>query len=68
MRHIRYGYSCVIVFWDPTCQATDEWVERMGVRNLERGADQPFYHVLVDDGSYRYAAEGQWASNFFLRL
>ena len=27
---------------------TDEWIERMGVDQLENGREQPFYHVLVD--------------------
>lgn len=58
MRHIRYNYTCVIAFWDSRCKASEEWMERMGIRNLTRGMDQPFYHVLVDDGSTRYAAEG----------
>ena len=29
----------------------------MGVDRLPRKADQPFYNVLVDDGSIRYAAD-----------
>ena len=59
MLHKIYGYTCVIVFWDPTCQATEEWIQRMGVHSLKRGKNQPFYHVLVEDGSCRYAAEGK---------
>ena len=62
MRHVRLNYSCVIAFWDPRCQASDEWMERMGIRDLSRGVDQAFYHVLVNDGSTRYAAEGKKAS------
>ena len=30
----------------------------MGVYNLTNGADQPFYNVLADDGSCRYASQG----------
>ena len=29
----------------------------MGVHNLPRREKQPFYNVLVDDGSIRYAAD-----------
>lgn len=68
MRHKKYDYSCVIIFWDSTCQATEEWIQRMGVRTLVRGENQPFYHVLVDDGSYRYAAEGKFENIVSLRF
>eukprot|EP00127_Corallochytrium_limacisporum_P004732 Clim_evm86s172 gene=Clim_evmTU86s172 len=57
MKHRRYNYKCVIRSWDPGCQQSNEWIFRMGVRSLERGTEQPFYHVLVEDGSMRYAAE-----------
>ena len=30
----------------------------MGVDRLPNGRNQPFYNVLVEDGSNRYAAEG----------
>lgn len=29
----------------------------MGVFNLPKGENQPFYNVMVEDGSVRYAAE-----------
>ena len=58
MKHAVYDYNCVIIDWDPKCIASDEWIERMRVHELLRGPNQPFYHVLVDDGTNRYAAEG----------
>lgn len=58
MKHAIYDYNCVIVDWDAKCLASDEWIGRMRVHELPRGANQPFYHVLVDDGTHRYAAEG----------
>ena len=30
----------------------------MGVNQLPNGPDQPFYNVLVNDGTNRYAAQG----------
>ena len=36
------------------------WIQQMGVRRLSRGPSQPFYNVLGDDGSCRYAAQGKW--------
>ena len=31
----------------------------MGVENLPKKGHQPFYNVLVEDGSTRYAAQGK---------
>ncbi len=36
----------------------EDWRNQMGIYNLSDGAEQPFYNVLADDGSSRYAAEG----------
>ena len=33
------------------------WIVHMGVHKLVRAQHQPFYKVLVEDGSERYAAE-----------
>ena len=33
------------------------WIVHMGVHRLARADRQPFYKVLVEDGSERYAAE-----------
>lgn len=58
MKHRQYNYRCVIYGHDPQCLETKEWISQMGVDNLSMKADQPFYHVLADDGSFRYAAQG----------
>ena len=57
MRHKRYNYKCVIYGWDPTCQQSEEWKQRMGVYTLPKQDTQPFYSVLASDGSERYAAQ-----------
>ncbi|XP_043924225.1 F-box only protein 21 isoform X2 [Protopterus annectens] len=57
MRHKSYAYNCVIFGWDPTCKMSLEWIRNMGVHNLPHGPHQPFYNVLVEDGSSRYAAQ-----------
>ncbi|XP_051888159.1 F-box only protein 21 isoform X3 [Pristis pectinata] len=57
MKHKRYGYDCVIYGWDPKCMMGLDWMRTMGVHNLPHGPDQPFYNVLVQDGSCRYAAQ-----------
>ena len=46
--HIRYGYRGVIYSWDSTCKSDPQWISQMGVNTLPRGANQPFYNVLVD--------------------
>ena len=48
----------MIYGWDLTCKMNDLWIARMGVDRLPNGRNQPFYNVLVEDGSNRYAAEG----------
>lgn len=55
----RYGYNCVIYGWDPTCMMGHEWIRNMNVHSLPHGHHQPFYNVLVEDGSCRYAAQGK---------
>ncbi|XP_045606616.1 F-box only protein 21 [Procambarus clarkii] len=57
MQHKRYNYTCVIFGWDKECKMPPEWVHRMGVHNLQYKTKQPFYNVLVYDGSHRYAAQ-----------
>ncbi|XP_013421720.1 F-box only protein 21 [Lingula anatina] len=57
MKHKKYHYTCVIYGWDNKCEATFEWMNQMGVHKLPLGPDQPFYNVLVEDGSNRYAAQ-----------
>lgn len=55
---IRSGYNCVIYGWDPKCTMSQEWITTMWVHQLPNGANQPFYNVLVQDGTCRYAAQG----------
>ncbi|XP_060594764.1 F-box only protein 21-like isoform X2 [Ruditapes philippinarum] len=57
MKHRRYDYDCVIYGWDAKCEATHEWIIQMGVDRLPHKDKQPFYNVLVSDGTNRYAAE-----------
>ncbi|XP_064612158.1 F-box only protein 21-like [Liolophura sinensis] len=57
MKHKRYHYMCLIYGWDPVCKASPEWILQMGVNNLPKKDTQPFYNVLVQDGSNRYAAQ-----------
>lgn len=56
-KHKKYNYNCVIYGWDPVCTATQSWIYQMGVHKLPRKDKQPFYNVLVEDGSNRYAAD-----------
>ena len=56
---VRYHYGCVIYGWDPVCKMDEGWIEQMGVDTLPDGRHQPFYNVLGDDGSTRYAAQGR---------
>lgn len=62
---IRYGYNCVIYGWDPACMMGHEWIRNMNVHSLPHGPHQPFYNVLVEDGSCRYAAQGEQESPQF---
>lgn len=57
MRHKKYHYQCVIYGWDGKCAANRDWIYQMGVHNLNHEDRQPFYNVLVEDGSNRYAAQ-----------
>uniref|UniRef100_A0A8C4R6X9 F-box protein 21 n=1 Tax=Eptatretus burgeri TaxID=7764 RepID=A0A8C4R6X9_EPTBU len=59
MKHkrVEYDYMCVISGWDVHCEMGQEWQRTMGVDRLPGGAAQPFYNVLVEDSSCRYAAQ-----------
>nr|CAD7452563.1 unnamed protein product [Timema tahoe] len=57
MRHQHLNYTCVIYGWDPLCSASDQWMLQMGVDQLALKGNQPFYNVLVADGTSRYAAQ-----------
>eukprot|EP00731_Ephydatia_muelleri_P022921 Em0015g504a len=55
--NVRYNYRCVIYGWDECCEMDESWMARMRVNQLQMGRRQPFYHVLVEDGTTRYAAQ-----------
>ncbi|KAG5867912.1 hypothetical protein JTB14_024748 [Gonioctena quinquepunctata] len=57
MRHLTLNYKCVIYDWDPVCLAAAEWQAQNNVNKLQLKDDQPFYNVLVEDGSHRYVAQ-----------
>ncbi|XP_065678671.1 F-box only protein 21 isoform X2 [Hydra vulgaris] len=57
MRHLRYNYICVIYGWDNECIMNEEWKMQMGIYNLKHKDKQPYYNVLVDDGSTHYVAQ-----------
>ncbi|KAM9330908.1 F-box only protein 21 [Gastrophryne carolinensis] len=57
MRHKRYDYSCVIFGWDSLCTMPPDWIQNMDAHHLCQGANQPFYSVLVDDGTCSYVAQ-----------
>ncbi|KAK8243464.1 hypothetical protein HDK90DRAFT_545473 [Phyllosticta capitalensis] len=56
-RHLRYGYYGVIIGWDSTCSAGEEWVVSMNVDGLPNGRNQAFYNVLCEDSTLRYVAQ-----------
>ena len=56
----RYNYGCVIYGWDPVCKMDELWIQQMGVDRSPNGRNQPFYNVLGNDSSTRYAAHGMF--------
>ena len=55
VRHRRYGYRGVVVDFDLTCQASDEWYQS---NQTQPKRNQPWYHVLVDQsGATTYPAQ-----------
>jgi len=55
VRHRRYGYRGVVVDFDLSCQAPDEWYL---ANQTQPDRAQPWYHVLVHgSASATYAAE-----------
>jgi heat shock protein HspQ len=45
IQHLKYAYRGVIVEFDSTCQATDDWYQS---NQTQPDRNQPWYHVLVD--------------------
>ena len=53
--HRRYGYRGVVVAFDVTCEAEDDWYL---TNQTQPSRDQPWYHVLVHDSEQiTYAAQ-----------
>ncbi|XP_055940602.1 F-box only protein 21-like [Argiope bruennichi] len=67
MKHKKYKYRCVIYGWDVTCAAGKDWITSMGVYELKYKDQQPFYLVLVDDGTNRYAAQENLECDYELK-
>ncbi|KAJ8516118.1 hypothetical protein ONZ45_g6537 [Pleurotus djamor] len=44
--HKHHDYTACIVGWDPTCTASQQWIDRNGVSQLSRGKNQPFYRSI----------------------
>ncbi|KAF0306006.1 F-box only protein 21 [Amphibalanus amphitrite] len=59
VRHRRYHYHAVVAGWTERCDATEGWIEQMGVDRLPLGRHQPFFNVLAEDRTTRYAADGR---------
>lgn len=56
IHHRKFGYRGVIVDVDPVFQGSEAWYELVARSRPPR--DQPWYHVLVHDGSHStYVAE-----------
>ncbi|KAF7793363.1 hypothetical protein EIP86_004475 [Pleurotus ostreatoroseus] len=58
-KHATHGYIGCIYGWHfkPICTQNEEWIQEMQVDSLTYGREQPFYHVLADDGQPRYVAQ-----------
>ena len=53
--HRRYGYRGVVVAFDNTCEAEDDWYL---ANQTQPSRDQPWYHVLVHESEQiTYAAQ-----------
>lgn len=60
VRHRRYDYRGVVVDFDMSCGASDEWYHR---NRSQPDRDQPWYHVLVDGSDViTYAAQASLMS------
>ena len=48
----------VITSWDETCGANSSWIEQNSIHTLLRdGTEQPFYSILMSDGTIRYCSQ-----------
>ena len=46
----------------------EQWIQQMGVNQLPLGPNQPFYNVLVEDGTNRYAAQGTCITYMYVHV
>jgi heat shock protein HspQ len=61
IHHKRYDYRGVIVQWNPSCEANEEWYQK---NKTQPKRNQPWYHVLVDGGAATYVAEENLEPDF----
>jgi hemimethylated DNA binding protein len=54
VRHRRYDYRAVIIGADRYCKADELWYQN---NRTQPDRNQPWYHVLDEDGGERYVAE-----------
>ena len=45
VEHVRYGYRGVVVDFNTTCQAPEDWYQS---NEIQPEREEPWYHVLVD--------------------
>lgn len=55
--HNGKGYRGVVCGWDLACCESADWQAKAGVDALSGGADQVFYHVLVDSADWPQDAD-----------
>jgi len=48
-RHKLSGNRGVIIEVDPTCNLSEDWIEKNNIDKLERGRTQPFYHTIIEN-------------------
>ena len=65
VHHVRYDYRGVVVGYNPTCQAEDDWYEyQTKGKDYTPSKQQPWYHVLVDGAMHQtYVAQQNLASS-----
>lgn len=58
-RHKRYEYTCVVYGWGLMPSQKNDWIHEFIRVPPEEQQQQPFYNVLVQDGSVRCVAQGR---------
>lgn len=59
MKHKIHGYLCVITGWSTCCEDhyTMELLDDLEEDDMDDHDEQPFYNILVNNGSYYYATQ-----------